>query len=509
MNSQNKLPVEVVKDDDEQGYGTLSGKALAKEKLFQKNLVIIHDSIIITRNKSGIRHATTSENGIFDTMTLQSSRLANKVKRLLREKTGIRVSKQMVAELIEELHEEADNKSLEVLEVHHRIASGAKGQIFVDLHNDAHTVIEVDKSGYRHHDFDSEIPLFYDTSGMMALPDPVGIAPNLSLLRGFLNVRSDSDWLLLIVFFLYSLRPFGPYVILIISGIAGSAKSTFSRLVRMLIDPSSVLTQALPKSIADLMITANNSHLMVFDNVRNLSEEMSDALCRVATGSGIRTRVLYTNDEEMLIYVSKPCILNGIDNVASQPDLVSRCILMDLPTITTRRTEEELNSKFAASLPAIFAGLMDALSKTLSELDNVTEAPTARMADFAHFGMAVERALSWPKGSFNAGFEQNQQEQMNNSLGDDPLAAAMRALVRTEMEVGTSYAKTPTALLQVLAEFVLHAKLNSNNWPQTPHSLSKRLKKIEPALRACGIGIAFLHSGNRTISVTRLASFKE
>jgi hypothetical protein len=147
------------------------------------------------------------------------------------------------------------------------------------------------------------------------------------------------------------------------------------------------------------------------------------------------------------------------------------------------------------------------VSFALTELDNVTEAPTARMADFARFGIAVKRALSWPKGTFNAAFEQNQQEQMTNSLGDDPLAAAMRALVRTEMEVGTSYANTPMALLQVLSEFLPLARFNSIAWPQSPHSLSKRLKKMEPALRACGIGIAFHHSGNRTISVTRLASF--
>jgi hypothetical protein len=507
MNSQNEVPVEVVEDDDAQGYGALSGKALAKEKLLQKRLDILRDSIIVTRNMSGIRHATTSDNGIFDTTSLQSSRLANKIKKILRERTGIRVSKQMVAELIEELHEEADTNTLPVLEVHHRVAPGENGQIFVDLRNDAHTVIEVDKNGYRRHDFVSEFPLFYRTPGMIPLPDPVGSAPNIGLLRDFLNLRSDGDWRLLIVFIVYSLRPFGPYVILVVAGIAGSSKSTFSRLVRMLIDPSSVSTQALPKSIADLMITAKNSHLLVFDNVRKLSVELSDAFCRIATGGGYRTRTLYTDDEETLIHVTKPCILNGI--VASQPDLVSRCILMDLPTITIRRTEEELNSKFAASRPAIFAGLMDALSKTLTELDNVTEAPTARMADFARFGMAVERALSWPKGSFNAAFEQNQQEQMTNSLGDDPLAAAMRTLVRTEMEVGTSYAKSPTALLQVLAEYAPQAKLNSNAWPQSPHSLSKRLKKMEPALRACGIGIAFRHSGSRTISVSRLASFKE
>jgi hypothetical protein len=284
MNSQDELPVENVEEDDAQEYGALSGKALAKEKLFQKLFAIIYDWIILTCNMSGILHATTTDNGIFDTMSLRSPRLGNKIRRELRERTGLRVSKQIVAELIEELHEEADNNALPVLEVHHRVASGENGQIFVDLRNDSHTVIEVDKCGYRHHDFTSEIPLFYRTPGMLPLPDPVGIAPDLGLLRDFLNLRSDGDWRLLIVFIVYSLRPFGPYVVLVVSGIAGSSKSTFSRLVRMLIDPSSVSTQALPKSIADLMITAKNSHLLVFDNVRKLSVELSDAFCRIATG---------------------------------------------------------------------------------------------------------------------------------------------------------------------------------------------------------------------------------
>jgi len=344
---------------------------------------------------------------------------------------------------------------------------------------------------------------------MTALPDPVGIAGNLELLRGFLNYGTQGNWFLLVVFILYSLRPHGPYVILVVLGTAGSSKSTFSRILRQLIDPSSVPTQALPRSIADLMITASNSHLLVFDNVRTLSLELSDALCQLATGGGSRTRTLYTNNEETLVHVKKPCILNGIDDVASQPDLVSRCLLMELPTITLRRTEEDLNSEFAASIEAIFAGLMDTLSKTLAELDNVTDVPETRMADFARFGMAVERALNWPKDSFKEAYAQNQQQQMSNSLGDDPLAAAIRTLVKNEVEPDVTCTKTPTDLLAALREAATRNQLANRAWPMSPHSLSKRLKKMEPALRACGVGVTFQHSGNRTISVKRLENFKK
>ncbi len=257
------------------------------------------------------------------------------------------------------------------------------------------------------------------------------------------------------------------------------------------------------------MITASNSHLLVFDNVRTLSVDLSDALCQLATGGGSRTRTLYTNSQETLVHVTKPCILNGIDEVASQPDLVSRCLLMELPMITARRTEEELNSKFAASINAIFAGLMDALSKTLAEVDKVTDVPDTRMADFARFGVAVERALNWPEGSFTEAYAQNQQQQMSNSLGDDPLAAAIRTLVKTEVEAGASYTKTPTELLAALREVATRNQVANKAWPLSPHALSKRLKKMEPALRACGVGITFHHSGNRTISVKHLDNFRK
>lgn len=140
---------------------------------------------------------------------------------------------------------------------------------------------------------------------MTALPDPVHVAGKLELLRGFLNYGTQGNWFLLVVFILYSLRPHGPYVILVVLGTAGSSKSTFSRILRQLIDPSSMPTQALPRSIADLMITASNSHLLVFDNVRTLSLELSDAPCQLATGGGSRTRTLYMNNEETLVHVKK------------------------------------------------------------------------------------------------------------------------------------------------------------------------------------------------------------
>ena len=506
MTNNNSPHLEIDTDD---GRSRKSGSRMDdKEKVFQQALAAISGCIMLTKNKHGDVHATFSIADLDETIPLNSSKVQGKINQIVRKALNVRPTKALQDELVEELKNEADAPSIERREVHHRVARGMNDQIYIDLCNQAGGVLEVDAEGYRLLEVVNEIPLFLRSPGMTALPDPMGERPDLGLLRSFVNVPCDDAWWLLVVYILYCYRPGGPYVILVIGGTAGSSKSTFSRVIRQLVDPSSVSTQSVPKSPVDLMITARNSHMLVFDNVRQLTTDMSDALCRLATGGGMRTRALYTNSDEALFHASRPCLLNGIGDVANQTDLLSRCVHLELPVIKVRRTEEEFNRSFEQAIGPIFAGLMDALSRTLAALPGITEAPSSRMADFAVFGMAVERALNWPAGSFNSAYARNQKDQMWDALGGDPLARAFRGLVREDVKVDIDYTKTPTALLKELDEFVTDAEMMSKAWPQSAHSLSKRLKKMEPALRACGIGVEFNHSGNRTITLTRLESFK-
>lgn len=514
-----KNSAEMTPDDDEVYRPKRGSKSEEKEELFQNALAVVSGKIFLTRNKSREMYATfLEEAGYVETVAVNAPRFASVIRRLVRVGLKIRPSKALVEELVEELREDADSGTLECHEVHNRVALGARGQYFIDLCNGKGEVIEVDALGCRLHDGETEMPLFLRKQGMTALPNPIGQPARLELLRKYLNLGSDAQWRLVVVFLLYSHRPNGPYVILVIFGSAGSSKSTFCRTVRSLIDPSSVPTQSVPKSIADLMITASNSHLQAFDNVRELSDEMSDAFCRLATGGGARTRALYTNGEETLFHVTKPCLLNGIHGVATQPDLLSRCIHLELPAITVRRTEEEFNRSLEGDIASIFAGLMEALSKTLAALPDITEVPETRMADFSRFGMAVERALGWPQDSFRQAYEQNQAEQMWNTLADDPLALAVKALVSDDRadeddegegdEVEKTNTYTPTKLLAALDRIATREQRLSKAWPKSPLSLGKRLRNMEPALRACGVGVEAAHSGNRTFTLRRLAGFK-
>lgn len=54
---------------------------------------------------------------------------------------------------------------------------------------------------------------------------------------------------------------------------------------------------------------------------------MADALCRLCTGGGYATRMLYENYQEALFNVTRPVLINGITQVAYQPDLLDRSCL--------------------------------------------------------------------------------------------------------------------------------------------------------------------------------------
>jgi hypothetical protein len=136
---------------------------------------------------------------------------------------------------------------------------------------------------------------------------------SIDALRSFLNLLNQNDFVLVVAWLLAALRSGGPYPLLAVSGEQGSAKTVLSKLLRALVDPNAGPVRALPREERDLMIAANNGHLLAFDNLSGLPAWLSDALCRLASGGSFAFRQLYTDDEEVLFKAARPTILNGID----------------------------------------------------------------------------------------------------------------------------------------------------------------------------------------------------
>jgi hypothetical protein len=169
-------------------------------------------------------------------------------------------------------------------------------------------------------------------------------AGSIETLQSFLNLPNRNDFVLIVAWLLAALRSRGPYRLLAISGEQGSAKTVLSKLLKALIDPNAAPVRALSREERELMIAANNSYLLAFDNLSGLPHWPSDALCRLATGGSFAVRRPYTDDEEVLFEASRPILLNGIEDVIGRPDLGARAIFLTLAPIAEadRRSEAEL-----------------------------------------------------------------------------------------------------------------------------------------------------------------------
>lgn len=77
-----------------------------------------------------------------------------------------------------------------------------------------------------------------------------------------------------------------PHPILILYGTQGSGKSLFFKLLRKLLDPSSVGVLTLARSENERIQQLEHNWICAFDNVTHLPDWMSDTLCRAVTGSG-------------------------------------------------------------------------------------------------------------------------------------------------------------------------------------------------------------------------------
>lgn len=385
------------------------------------------------------------------------------------------------------------------LPVHVRVG-GHEGAIYIDLGDPLWHAIEVDARGWR---IIGTPPIrFRRSAGVkpLPLPQPGG---SIEQLRSYLNVQNESDFVLIVSWALAVLRDKGPYPVLVVTGEQGSSKSTFSELVRSMLDPNTAPLRSLPREERDLYISATNSHMMVFDNVSSLHYWLSDAFCRLSTGGALVLRQLHTDQDEILFEACRPIILNGIEDIVSRPDLADRAIFLSLAAIPEdkRRPAKELWEDFNEQKPLLLGVLLDALSEGLRNVSSTQLPELPRMADFAIWATACETAL-WPEGTFWTAYNENREQTVDTVIDADPVASTIRSLMLTRR----LWTGTATNLLAALSEKAGEKVSRSKGWPDTPRTLSGRLKRAMTFLRKTGIAIEFHREGaarTRTITITR------
>ncbi|MBA3767342.1 MAG: hypothetical protein H0W99_10205, partial [Acidobacteria bacterium] len=371
-------------------------------------------------------------------------------------------------------------------EVHTRLCEH-EGAIYLDLCDEQWRVVRITSEGW---DVLNDSPVkFRRTRGMLALPVPIR-GGSVHELKEFVNVKDEDDFILLLGWLIAALRGGARnFPILDITGEQGSAKTTTSRVCRALIDPNKAAVRSAPRDEQDLSIAANNGWIIALDNLSSLQQWKSDALCRLSTGGGFATRELYSNDDETIFDATRPILLNGIEDVATRPDLLDRTVILQLPEITEERRlkEKDFWERFETTRPQILGALLDCVACALKNLSSVKLERSPRMADFAQWATAAEPAMNVEPSSFINAYLQNRSAANEWALEASPVAMTLLSLMGKRG--GWTWTVTLKQLLTELNNELGDGGKKPDDWPKSERGLAGALTRCAPNLRKAGWSI--------------------
>ncbi len=386
------------------------------------------------------------------------------------EAEGRAASQQAASDALATLHGIAQD--LDPTELHLRVAE-ADGVIYVDTGDAAGTVLRITAQGW---EATQGAPVTFrrtELTGAYVTPSRGG---QVSDLFQFLNV-AEHDRPLLLAFLVSTYLPNMPHPVLTLAGEQGTGKSTATRLLVDLTDPSPVPLRKPPRDADGLVTAFAGSWVAALDNLSTVSDWLSDSLCRAVTGEGDVRRQLYTDGGLSVFAFRRVVILTGIDFAGLRGDLSERMLLVQLERITDghRVDEQSLLDRWRAALPGILGALLDLLVLVLQELPAVRLESSPRMADFARVLAAVDRVLG---GDGFARYSAQSAELAADTLTASPFT---ERLLRVSLDELT----TASALLDKVTPTDPAWKV-PRGWPKSAREVTTVLKRDAPALRKQG-----------------------
>ena len=368
---------------------------------------------------------------------------------------------------------EGKAKALKPTPLHLRVAQDGD-DLLLDLGDTTGRIVRITASGWQ---IEQASPvLFRRTVPTGALPAPIR-GGDLDELWQVLNV-SDPDRPLVLAWLLAALFPDLPHPVLTLRAEHGSGKSTATRTLAALLDPSQAQVRKPPRDGDAWVTAAEGSWIVAVDNVSTVPEWWSDALCRAVTGDGDVRRQLYTDGDLVVFAFRRAVVLNGIDLGAVRGDLADRLLSVELARIpdTGRRRESEIHAAWAEAHPRILGALLDLAVEVLATLPAVQLDRLPRMADFAVALHAVDRVLD-TEGL--ARYTGQAGDLAADAVESDPALAAIVGSVR-ERWTGSA-----AELLAKITPDDDEAR-PPKGWPKDARTLTSTLRRDAPTLRQLG-----------------------
>ena len=275
---------------------------------------------------------------------------------------------------------------------------------------------------------------FRRTSAVMPLPVPATIAEadtKLTLqkhLKTFVNV-SDDEWPLLVSYMVTHILPGYKMPIMLLTSEAQSGKSTATMAVRFAVEGNLGRGEKMPTKEDDIAVTMSQEVMTMYNNVSNISHDMSDFLCQVVDGARYAKRKLRTDNDVVNLTLDASLLLNGITTGELRSDFKTRTVRLHLvPMTTAAMRDEQIDQMLLDSHPQILGSIIALAIGALKRMPLQGEFPRSfRMLDYVKVATAVDDAWGM-EGRSIARYKASLDDMSAEGL-DDPLFETLRRMV--------------------------------------------------------------------------------
>jgi hypothetical protein len=291
------------------------------------------------------------------------------------------------------------------------------------------------------------------------------------------------------------------------TGPQGSGKSTASKLLKLLVDPSAVVLSSMPRKPEDLDLCLFRYHVLALDNLSGISADVADRLCSFITGGAIEKRTLHTDLETTVLKSNAIITFSSITSLTDRPDFHERTIKLTLEALEKkgRRGDKGLLKRFNEAVPDILGGVFTLISKAMTivaDVENHMEdiGAVCRMSDFSVWGYAIAEVLGGRGNEFLKDYMGNAMLATLELLEHNTFFSSIVQAMDKPGPGGLS--GTFGEVLNELVEIVapkgegLKALEKDRSFPPSARSFRKHLERLKIPLEMQGI--TYQIDNNRT-----------
>lgn len=423
------------------------------------------------------------------------------IKKICYEKFSKLPPKDFTKEFSELLIFEIANKftSAEKTYIYTRIGR-YESSIYYDLGNEKGEVIQINKDGYK---LIVDTPFIFNKFShqlSQIIPQTESNVNDIWKIFDYIRI-SERFKILFLVYLISCYIPDIPHPINVVFGTQGSSKTTANKLIQNLIDPSKLENLSLPSNTEKFIETIAPHWWISFDNISNISNTLSDELCKCVTGGSSSKRKLYTDDDKV-IYTYCNCIsLNGINCVVNRPDLMDRSLLFELIPLqpTERKTMNEILNNWEKDKPYILGAIFKILSKTIKLYESgIMLKELSRLADFQKWGYCIGEVIGNQGNKFCEELKENRQIQNIEIINSSDIATTLIKYLEERFnnyEESEEFEESSSDFYEKMKE----RTSNLRSFPLNPANFVKNLKRLFPPLKEIGIEMEIRHTNLKNI----------